>query len=202
MALIDSIRTHADAMADFASWTKDFDNVADPLRRAARIMAALAQVMATVIDTQAAGVQALSQRMALVNDALKQVNAAIWKHKGQPEGTDKRLVVAETREVLDRFRDLLQAEGVNLALLSDPGLIDDSNDPDDGLWEIIATPNEMESMKSTLQTSLDSLSSQSQSDQARVQTTLGRYNAVFELVSSLIKKAETQGDTVSTNLKT
>lgn len=202
MALIDSIRTHADAMADFASWTKDFDNVADPLRRAARIMAALAQVMATVIDTQAAGVQALSQRMALVNDALKQVNAAIWKHKGKPDGDIQRLVAGETPEVLDRFRELLNAEGVDWSLLPEAKLIEDQNDYQYGLWAISIKPPEMESIKSTLQTSLDSLSSQSQSDQARVQTTLGRYNAVFELVSSLIKKSETQGDTVSTNLKT
>lgn len=209
MALIDKIRTSADAIEDLASWANDFNAVADPLRRAARVMAAMAAVMAQVIETQSKAVQQTSNRMNVLNDILKQVNEGLSRNKDRPETAEFRWMVG-TQEELQTILDILVAEGVSVDSFrgSAPQLIP-TPDPDpqggvsqSGLYMLVPTRRTLTEVQSKLQISLDALSSSSQSDQARVQTTLGRYNATFDLVSSLIKKSETQGDTVSTNLKT
>jgi hypothetical protein len=197
MALIDAIRTTANALEELASWANDHTAVADPLRRAARVLAGLAAKMAEVIATQAKAVQQVSSRMSVLNDILKQVNQGLSIHKDRgdlevfpaPNGW-----MTGTEDELNIVRNIILAEGVTPDHLAPPV------DNGDGKWRLDCTRRYLTNMQSVLQTSLESLSSTSQSDQARVQTTLGRYNACFDLVSSLIKKSETQGDAVGAKL--
>lgn len=200
MALIDTIRTTATALEELASWANDHTAVADPLRRAARVLAGLAAKMAEVIATQAQAVQQVSSRMSVINDILKQVNQGLSNHKDRddlevfpaPNGW-----MIGTEEQLNIVRNIILAEGVTEDKLAPP-----VRNTSDGTWRLDCTRRFLTDIQSVLQISLDALSSTSQSDQARVQTTLGRYNACFDLVSSLIKKSESQGDAVGSNMRT
>ena len=69
-------------------------------------------------------------------------------------------------------------------------------------WTIFTTPRNLTYIQSALQIEVQKLGSNQENDQMRVQTAVGRYNATFELISSPIKKSETQGDTVGNGIRT
>lgn len=198
-------RTYQEAMADFAAWSTDFDTVVDPLRRAARIMAALAHVMAEVIETQTKAVTRISDRMAVSNDVLKLVNEGITQTKDKVE-TDPYTWMAGTPEELALTVSVLKASGVlSKEDNATTGMYELKPNPDPrfpGQWIISTTPRNLTYIQSSLKIDLEKLSSTQQNDQMRVQTAVGRYNATYELISSLIKKSETQGDTVGNGIRT
>lgn len=198
-------RTYEEAMADFAAWSTDFETVVDPLRRAARIMAALAHVMAEVIETLTKAVTRISDRMAVTNDVLKLVTEGTTRRKDNDETQDFDWVVG-TEDELAVTLSVLKAAGVkSRAEAAAAGT-------DDGMYElkpagggrlIISTsPRNLTYIQMALQTDLDKLGSTQQNDQMRVQTAVGRYNGTFEFITSLIKKSETQGDAVGNGIKT
>lgn len=200
-------RTYEEAMADFASWSTDFDTVVDPLRRAARIMAALAHVMAEVIETMTKAVTRVSDRMAVTNDVLKLVNEGISLQKDQTE-TNEFTWMKGTEQELALTVSVLRASGVKskaeaAAAGTTDGMYELKPDPlNPAQWVIVTTPRNLTYIQSALQIELQKLGSNQENDQMRVQTAVGRYNATYELISSLIKKSETQGDTVGNGIRT
>jgi hypothetical protein len=197
-------RTYEEAMEDFKAWSTDFQTVADPLRRAARIMAALAHVMAEVIETQTKSVTRISDRMAVVNDVLKLVNAGITRSKDNG---------SETAEI-PWMQGSEQELAVAVSVFRAAGIQSKSESSAEGMYQvgpsltflgqsaIYISPRNLTYVQSALQIDLQKLGSTQQNDQMRVQTAVGRYNATFELISSLIKKSETQGDAVGNGIKT
>lgn len=200
------VRTYDEAMADFAAWSTDFDTVVDPLRRAARIMAALAHVMAEVIETQTKSVTRISDRMAVTNDVLKLVNEGLSVRKDNTETEDYRWMQGSEQELAVAI-SVFRAAGI---MSKDPA---PAGDPVNGMYQVLedattgdfyiwTSPRNLTYIQSALQIDLEKLGSSQQNDQMRVQTAVGRYNATFELISSLIKKSETQGDAVGNGIRT
>src|SRR5690606_16980465 len=111
MSLVEQIRTRADAQTDFGNWTRDF-NIAGCLRRAARIIAAMAQVLAGIVDVQAQAIKVTTQRMAVVNEVLKTVNEGYSTIKGGDENTPAVWATGSSDEI-DLILDVLAAEGVD-----------------------------------------------------------------------------------------
>lgn len=198
MALIDSIRTTADALEELASWANDYTAVADPLRRAARVLASMAAKLAKVLETQAMAVQQVSNRMSVVNDIQKQVIEGITNIKNQGDDTTERRWLEGTEEELQFVMNVLVAEGVSTSLFANAG--GRPSAIGGGRYELVITGRNLATVQSVLSSALEAMSSTSQSDQARTQTTMGRYNACFDLVTNLLRKSETQGDAVSTNM--
>lgn len=196
------VRTYEEAMQDFAAWSTDFETVVDPLRRAARIMAALAHVMAEVIETQTKSVTRISDRMAVTNDVLKLVNEGLSVRKDNTETEDFRWMQG-TEQELALTVSVFRAAGI-ASKDEDPtnGMYQVLEDPTTGQSYIQTSPRNLTYIQSALQIDLEKLGSSQQNDQMRVQTAVGRYNATFELISSLIKKSETQGDAVGNGIRT
>ena len=194
-------RTYEEAMADFGNWSTDFETVVDPLRRAARIMAAMAHVMAEVIETQTKAVTRISDRMAVTNDVLKLVNEGATRQKDKE--TEEFPWMTGTEQELAVVISVLKATGIKSDQDAPAGeamyrVTQDAS----GQWTIHTTGRNLEHMQLAIQTDLEKLGSTQQNDQMRVQTAVGRYNATFELISSLIKKSETQTDTVGNGIRT
>ncbi|RYX93955.1 MAG: hypothetical protein EOO28_16350 [Comamonadaceae bacterium] len=72
-----------------------------------------------------------------------------------------------------------------------------------GTVEMVAVANrpELDSMSQNLQRAIDQISSKVQQAQTDLQTMMGRYNGSFEVVTSTIKKSETQAQSVTANVR-
>lgn len=190
-----------DAMQRLASWATDFNAVADPLRRAARVMAAMAHVMAKVLETQTLAMTNITDRMAVVNDVLDAANRSLTLNKDTPETQQFDWVVGSQAQI-DLIATVLRSEtDVKEVTPATPDGWYQVVDNGDGTWKITTTRRNLTGITDSLQIALQKLGGTQQNDQTRVQTAVGRYNATFELVSSLIKKSETQGDSVGSNLR-
>lgn len=191
-----------DAMQRLAGWATDFNGVADPLRRAARVMAAMAHVMAKVLETQTLAMTNITDRMAVVNDVLDAANRSLTLNKDTPETQQFDWVVGSQAQI-DLIAAVLRSE--TDVKETPPGAAYDGwfqvVDNHDGTWKIVTDRRDLTGITDSLQIALQKLGGTQQNDQTRVQTAVGRYNATFELVSSLIKKSETQGDSVGNNLR-
>lgn len=192
-----------DAMLRLGSWATDFNGVADPLRRAARVMAAMAHVMAKVLESQTLAMTRITDRMAIVNDVLDAANRGLTLNKDTPESEPFDWVVGSKAQI-----DL-----ISIVLRSETDVNESAPPPapyggwfqvvetPEGSWKIVTNRRDLTGITDSLQIALQKLGGTQQNDQTRVQTAVGRYNATFELVSSLIKKSETQGDSVGNNLR-
>lgn len=203
---------YAEAAARLEGWSTQFDAVADPLRRAARVMAAMAHVMAKVLETQTLAVTRITDRMAIVNDVLDTANRGLTLNKDTADDNPMPLFrwVQGSKAEIDLIANVLRAETdvpefVSLDENATYGgwfwVFEDNAGDDKGEWYIVTNHRDLTGIADSLQIALQKLGSTQQNDQTRIQTAVGRYNATFELVSSLIKKSETQGDSVGNNLR-
>jgi hypothetical protein len=194
---------YAEAAARLESWSNQFDAVADPLRRAARVMAAMAHVMARVLETQTLAVTRITDRMAIVNDVLDAANRSLTTNKDTPEISVYTWVSGSPAQI-QLMASVLRSETDVAESPTGPPNYKGwfyVNDDDPDQWFIQTNRRDLTGVASSLQIALEKLGSTQQNDQMRIQTSVGRYNATFELVSSLIKKSETQGDSVGNNLR-
>lgn len=190
-----------DAMQRLANWATDFNGVADPLRRTARVMAAFAHVMAKVLESQTLAMTNITDRMAVVNDVLDAANRSLTLNKDRGE-TDTFDWVTGNKAQIDLIATVLRSE---TDVKESPSgtyqgwfqVVQVSGNN----WKIVTDRRDLTGITDSLQIALQKLGGTQQNDQTRVQTAVGRYNATFELVSSLIKKSETQGDSVGGNLR-
>jgi hypothetical protein len=195
---------YAEAAARLEGWATQFDAVADPLRRAARVMAAMAHVLAKVLESQTLAVTRITDRLAIVNDVLDAANRSLTTNKDRNEIEVYRWVEG-SKEQIDLMATVLRAE---TDVAESPTGVPDYRgwffvgyDEGSGQWYIETNRRDLTGIASSLQIALDKLGSTQQNDQMRIQTAVGRYNTTYELVSSLIKKSETQGDSVGNNLR-
>jgi hypothetical protein len=202
---------YAEAAARLEGWATQFDAVADPLRRAARVMAAMAHVMARVLETQTLAVTRITDRMAIVNDVLDAANRGLTSNKAALEGDAIRWLESTSREKIDLIAMVLRSE-TEVPETPETATIyggwfwirrdtKDNTNPADDTWYIQTNRRDLTGISDSLQIAVEKLGSSQQNDQTRIQTAVGRYNATFELVSSLIKKSETQADSVGNNLR-
>ncbi len=191
-----------DAMLRLESWATDFNGVADPLRRAARVMAAMAHVMAKVLETQTLAMTRITDRMAVVNDVLDAANRSLTLNKDRPEDEEFPWIVG-SREQIDLVAMVLRSETDVQETPESAGSYGGWFwiEREGSGWKITTNRRDLTGITDSLQIALQKLGGTQQNDQTRVQTAVGRYNATFELVSSLIKKSETQGDSVGNNLR-
>src|SRR5690606_37331041 len=99
--------------------------------------------------------------------------------KGGDENTPAVWATGSSDEI-DLILDVLAAEGVDMAKVTKGG--------SGNSYTLSSTPKNLLDAQSKVQIGIDGLSTRSQSDQSRVQTAMGRFNSMIELVSSLIKK--------------
>lgn len=195
-------RTYEEAIADFGTWTSDYESVVDPLRRAARVIAALAHVMAQVIETQTQAMTHTSDQIAVVNDVLKLVNEGITHSKDNASETTDIEWMEGTQEELAVAISVFNASGIKSKEDSPTEGMYSLREDSPGEWTIMISPRNLGYVQLALQTDVEKLSSTQQNDQMRVQTAVGRYNYMTDLISSLTKKGETQSDTVGNGIRT
>ena len=192
-----------DAMERLANWSTDFNAVADPLRRAARVMAAMAHVIAKVLESQTLAVTQITDRMAIVNDVLDAANRWLTTNKDKGE-TEVLTWVSGSPAEIQLMATVLRAETDVDESPNGPPIYTGwfyVNDDDPDTWFIQTNRRDLTGIASSLQISLEKLGSTQQNDNMRIQTSVGRYNNTIELVSSLIKKSETQSESVGNNLR-
>lgn len=193
-----------DAMVRLAEWATDFNGVADPLRRAARVMAAMAHVMAKVLESQTLAMTRITDRMAIVNDVLDAANRSLTLNKDKVEDAEFDWVKGSKAEI-DLMAMVLRSETDVDESRPPPAPYDEGwfqvVDNQDGTWKIVTNRRNLTGITDSLQIALTKLGGTQQNDQTRVQTAVGRYNSTIELVSSLIKKSETQSESVGNNLR-
>ena len=191
-----------DGMQRLASWATDFNGVADPLRRAARIMAAYAHVMAQVIESQTLAMTAITDRMAVVNDVLDAANRSLTLNKDRGEGDVFDWVVGSKAQV-DLIATVLRSETdvKETPTGATYGGWFQVQNVDSNTWKIVTDRRDLTGITDSLQIALQKLGGTQQNDTTRVQTSASRLNTTTELVSSLIKKRETQSDSEGNNLR-
>lgn len=192
-----------DAMERLANWATDFNAVADPLRRTARVMAAMAHVIAKVMESQTLAVTQITDRMAIVNDVLDAANRWLTTNKESSE-TEVLTWVSGSPAEIEFLATVLRAEtDVDESPTGPPNYKGwfYVNDDGPGDWFIQTNRRDLTGIASSLEIALQKLGSTQQNDTMRIQTSVGRYNSTIELVSSLIKKSETQSDSVGNNVR-
>jgi len=199
---------YEEAAARLELWATEFDAVADPLRRAARVMAAMANVMAKVLESQTLAVTRITDRMAIVNDVLDAAKRGLTINKD-----DANDEVPPAFRWMEGSREEIELVAIVLRSETDVPETPESatvyggwfwiqeDEGNAGVWYIQTNYRDLTGISDSLQIALEKLGSTQQTDQTRIQTGVGRYNATFELVSSLLKKSETQGDSVGNNLR-
>lgn len=180
--------------ADFSKWSTvtaaTLSLIKDPMKMVARVMMAMTTAQANLLTTMTTKVTAMTDHMADVNELMQMVNNGLAATKTGTEDSWTAIfkgTAAEARLIADR----MIANGVpsaNIDLTTMPG-------------EVRLSKKNLTGASQNLQLAVDTISSTTQQAQLSLQTLMGRYNGTFEVVTSAIKKNETQAESVNINIK-
>lgn len=182
------------AAENYREWTSDFDGVKDVIRLSARVNAAMAEVQAKLLRTQTLSVTQITDRMAEINDLMKMMNTWSANAKDDQRFRAKTGTQTEMADLKARF----VAAGVDASLIEFNAITDTPTPP---THELVMTKAKIATSVSSMQITVDSLSSTTQQAQLSLQTLMGRYNGTYELVTASNKKAETQAESAINNFK-
>jgi hypothetical protein len=196
---------------EFDTWMgTTIPGVKDPNRKSTLVMLKMSVAQAGWLGAQTSKVTALSEHMAKVNDLMNILNDTLATNKlatedtvcvvswlpsegGTPDGAKIKL---------DKLMADLIAEGVPNQFGSGAYVRDVTPaDAQQGWYQLVLAKSQVSAGIENLRLTIDKLSSTNQQAQLNLQTLMGRYNGVFELVSGAIKRSETQFDTVTSNFR-
>lgn len=180
--------------SDYSTWATvtraTLSLIKDPMKLVARVMMAMTNAQASLLTTMTTKVTALTDRMADVNELMQMVNNGLAALKTKEEDDLYTLVKAGSSPTAAEIKARLIAAGVQA-----PGLNIDSS------GNLIVSKKNLSAANQNMQLTVDTISSTTQQAQLSLQTLMGRYNGTFEVVTSAIKKNETQAEAININIK-
>lgn len=201
------------ASADYLTFTTTL-STADPIRLVAQVMMGMSNAQGNLLRTMTAQVTALTNKMADVNELMGMLNLGLNRPAVSDEspgvvaysilagqaGKDEMLALSQ------RFIDAGATRAAQTptpngypASIADSMYINRPADPTK--WQLYVGKTALTNMSQNLQRTVDNISSEVQQAQLSLQTLMGRYNGAFEVVTSAIKKSETQSQSVTGNIR-
>jgi hypothetical protein len=215
MGILNSDTTNLPTAAnDLLSWTSKavYQNIKDPLRFAARVISRMSTAIADLLRTETDYVSSITDRMAVINGYMQKLNTAIGTVKAQPDNYNAAIAYGNTHEELKNLGDAIWTASEGAPAFGTKYDVW-GNQPHTGSTDVyvavapgysrvlVANKGNLTAATQNLQIKVDSLSSTNQQAQLKLQTLMGRYNSAFELVSNILKKAETQAESATSNFK-
>lgn len=195
-----------DGAADYAAWNSPASIAAerDPMRRVAMVMMHMTTEQGKLLKTESDSITLLTDRMGVLNDAMKILNAgiaanAVTKDDAQAvifqfPSPSPRPVPPDPNSKYEKAKAALIAAGVDMFKYTE-----DIVSPND---RFVATLKSSASDAVTaLRIDVEELSSQTQLANLGLQTLMGRYNGAFDVVTNALKKNESQGSAVTSNFR-